>query len=274
MVLISTLSMPTFVFPHQNLNENVSVTNIDASIPRSDIISQEVIYISEIPVVFESYNYNGLIVDIGSLLEVTPQGYRVVTCGEEINRPMPKNFMAEVLATHDEMRQLNQGYGTPTTRNSNGGHHSRESRSSSMLIAGNVVPGTLVEHWFSWNLRFTTPPISRSLDINSGGMRASTLQISPVESISLTENITVHSLTVSPSFPSGFGIGGSSHTRSLSISASNARFLSSSRGDFSNGWAFAPPGALVTIDTAAVSGIRVGHGVVFGHTASVNTPIW
>ena len=77
-------------------------TNIDKSIPKSSIINQEIVYVVGVPVLFETYKDSGFIVDIVSLLEPSSNGYRIIMAGEEINSPMPRNFIDAVSAVHHE----------------------------------------------------------------------------------------------------------------------------------------------------------------------------
>ena len=269
MVLVLTpsifMSVPVF-----STRGSLTISNINPTIPRPSIISQEIVYVTGVPVLFESYRYNGLIVDIGSLLELTSNGYRVVRCGDEINRPMHRNFMDNVLATHDAMRQIDT-LGEISARWTNSGHH-RNHRESSPILSigggGTTIPGTRVEHWFDWQIH--TVLLGTDVWVGSGGMRASVLQVAPASNISITENITVNSLATSISFPVSFGVGLAPNTASFSVATENALMLSANRGSFRNVWHVPTLNAnLVTISTSGVSAVRHGHNVTFGNVATV-----
>ena len=285
----------------ENLREGnlPDVSNIDPSIPQRSIISQEIVYIGGVPVLFETYEYDGLIVDIGSLLELTATGYRIVESHDEINFPMPRNFIDMVLAVHDEMRQiepyrvtaseipgisievgqdevtfiqeqLEQVYDdiTPLGTNRWSHHHGQHSSTPMQIggIGGFVVPGTRVEHWFDWQMRsdFWTQDVM----IGNGGKRASVLQVSPASTIAITESITINRLAVSLSWPPGFGVGFTPTMRTRSFSQPNVLFVAYSRGSFTNRFQLPLPFVdLVTISTSATSSVRVGTGAHFGRTA-------
>lgn len=82
------------------------LSNVSWTIPRDQIIAQEIVYLGGVPVLFESYLHDYSVVDIASLLAPTNDGYRVVPSDEELSRPLPRNFMDLVLVHHDEMRGL------------------------------------------------------------------------------------------------------------------------------------------------------------------------
>jgi len=265
MTLALTLSMS---IPAFSIESGFSISNVNASIPRSSIVSQEIIYVTGVPVLFETYKYNEYIVDIASLLELTPNGYRVVRCGDEINRPMPGTFMDNVLSVHDRKRQTDS-FNEPTSRWTNSGHHRnhRDSQPIASIGGGAMIPGTRVEHWFDWQIH--TVVIGTDVWVGSGGMRASVLQVAPASSISITENITVNSLATSISFPASFGVGLAPNTRSFSITAHDALMVSATRGSFRNSWHVPTLNSnLVTISTSTSSGVRNGHSVAFGNVAT------
>ena len=275
LILALTLSASITAFSSENILLDIS--NVDESIPRSSIISQEIIYIGGVPVLFETYRDGEFKVDIASLLEATPDGYRVVKSGEDINFPMPRNFIEMLLSTHDQLRQIEvrtqaETYGDRSdSRISNSGNRNERADSppSTSIGGGLSIPGTRVEQWYPWYIGAVL--LGSEVWIGHGGMRATVLQVAPAENITLTETITINSQGISPSFPPGFGISFSPHTRARSISASNTLLISTSRESFHNVWPF-PTGTanLVTIDTMAVSGIREGWGVYFGHSANVS----
>lgn len=267
MILVLSLSMPVSAYSSEyTATEGIlEITNIDESIPRSSIVSQEIIYISGIPVLFESYIYNDHLVDIGSLLEKTPEGYRVVRSGREVSLPMPKNFLDLVLATHNEIRQIN-AEGIDLHRSLGGGHHTQTRESASRVVAGVTVPGTVVSHWFDWQIRSVV--LATDVWVGSGGMRATPIGSGTyniqVANISLTENISINRLAFSFSFPPGFG-GLAPNMRTRTITGHDVLFLSSTRGSFQNTWYVPTFGlGLVAIETMASSGVRVGGGIMFG----------
>ena len=87
----------------------INISNINDDIGREFIISQEIIYIEGIPILFESYIDNGILVDIGSLLHYSEGvGYRVVRSDEEPPYYMPSNFMELLRLEHDRIVAVRQ----------------------------------------------------------------------------------------------------------------------------------------------------------------------
>lgn len=268
MLMLGVISLLFAQSPSVLAGNSLHVTNIDVSIPQSSIVNQEIIYVAGVPVLFESYYDNGFLVDIASLLELTPNGYRVVRSDEEITRPMPRNFMDIVLSVHDQKRQININGVSPSPRWVNGGHWHGRNDSSSIMIGGVMIPGTRTEHWFDW--RVETILIATYCWVGQGGMRASALQIAPVANITLTETITINRTALSFSFPPGVGGGLSPNIGTRMISASDVLFVATVRGSFENTWRVPTLWAdLVTIQTVASSGARVGTGVQHGRPATV-----
>ena len=257
---------------------NVLISNIDCSIPVEAIISQEIVYISGIPVLLESYIYDGFVVDIGSLLERTSLGYRIVKDGDIISQPMPRSlsvdcFMAEAINTAEQIRQSSQMASDIISPLSSG--HRNVSNQSSSIVNG--PPGTRVSHWFDYQISSTSDMfggIVNTVRIGNGGMSATALQISPVASMSLTEHVQISTLSTSISFPPGFGVGRAPNVRSRTVTGTNVLFVNSTRTGFNNtfvGAVFGTP--LVTIETEATSGIRVGQGISFGNWAFVRSAV-
>lgn len=262
-------------YRHYNL-----LTNIDSSIPILSILNQEVVYLYGVPILIETYIYNGLTVEIGSLLEHTQYGYRIIKAGEEISQEIPIYFMESLLYTSERLQRssaqnspkiycIDDEYMSPdslTWRHRSG----RDDSSAQFLPNMPPIPGTRVQHWFDWAMREFL--IGTDIFIGAGGMSATVLDIAPAETISLTETITVNSLALSASFPAGFGLGLSPNVRNISISGHNTLFVSTSRSAFTNSWVVPTLGAtLLTIQTNAVSASRVNHSVLFGNPASVST---
>jgi hypothetical protein len=285
-LLIFTFSMTVSTFASDSVSGNnvLNISNVDDLVPRESIINQEIIYVAGVPVLFESYIEGDFIIDIGSMLEATEDGYRVIRSGEDVDIAMPRNidFMDMVLTTHDELRQIDSSsqFSTESTEDvliaqnndarfiSNSGNRNVRSDSAPRAEGSIWIPGTRVEQWFPWQIN--TILIGTEVWVGNGGMRASVLQIAPAANLTLTETITLNRTAISPSFPFGFGVGLSPHVRTYTISASDTLFVSATRGSFQNLWPVPTLwSTLVEINTSASTGIRTGIGVSFGHPASI-----
>ncbi|MCL1997268.1 MAG: hypothetical protein FWG65_00695 [Turicibacter sp.] len=72
--------------------ELLDISNVDASIPRYNIVGQDIIYVLGIPVLFETFIDGQTIVRIASLLEWTGENYRIIEPGEPVPHIMPDGF--------------------------------------------------------------------------------------------------------------------------------------------------------------------------------------
>ena len=239
------------------------VSNISNSVPESAIVSREIAYINEIPVLFESYVQDGILIDVVSLLENTQYGYRVVECGEDLqlattsdleSQHAVDDFFDQLLSIHNEMRQIGQEQSVVSSHFSGSGHHN-----ISADDGGPFHAPIRVQHWFDWSWRSLI--LGSNVWIGSGGLRATSLTISPVAILTLNENVIVNRLAWSASLPPGFGP--FPNAGSFSVSHFNVLLVSASRGSFTNEWFVPTFGApLVTIETTAGSFVQVHPGVI------------
>jgi len=202
--------------------------------------------------------------------------------GDEITPPMPRIpieiFMDNVTDISNQMMQSHtQGIAPlnlPSRRDisQSSGTATRPGSAPGSTI---VMPGTRVRHWFDYHIVSTNDifgGIVNRVLIGLGGMSAAALQVMPVEGITLTEDITVNSFSVSASFPASFGVGLGSNTRTRALAASNVISLSGIREGFDNTWILPTFGAaLVTIETSAASSVRSGNDVSFGNFATARS---
>ena len=265
---------------YREYEEDRGLTNIPFRVHPNNVISSEIVYVVGIPMLFESYIYNGATVSIVSLLTNSHYGYRVVIAGEYTEADFPNNFV-DILEYMNI--QKNRGYSVDidyidmhsTVPGTNVPWRNRDISDDIAPYflggfgSGRVIPPGRVRHWFDFGV--DTGPGTRVF-IGAGGLSVSVLSINPNYFLSLNETIIINNLAISPSLPPSFGVALTPNTLHFAHSAENVFAISAHRPGFNNSWVVPTFFAdLVSINTTGHIGIRENNAIIIRNQASVRS---
>lgn len=261
------------------------------------LISQEIIEIEGIPVLFSVFNVDGLILETTTILENTENN--VITPLFDEIQPLPDQFMYSLTDVLNQRLYEATGvrlpnYNTPNEPDSflfdnydgyenfesfgyieldplligtQRGHHHRQTDGG---IDNRLVR---VEHWFDYNV--FADLINATVSLTSGGIRASSPSRN-AESLSMWDTITRGGTALNFSFPWAVSFSGTSTQqiwRSPTVHNANTVTWRWDR-NISGAWIFTATIVrdLVSIETRADATFRVGNNV-FGESARAHSII-